>query len=378
MPSNQPTPRSRLSEINQKLSLLKKENPGFSELSGEYHQQLEESEKFNELLKKTITDMKYHQAELDSVEKSIKEIMSQANRNNAHNMTSLLDKEKEKMDEHTDFINKAFDESDRFSLILDGLGSSSYKTYCMLTAEKNTLEKFIKDEENKASLLTGFCHDEKQRRLLPFNITSELTHHLSSEWGVQIMKKYPSLSISYEKERIEIVNLDKNIEISTEKNGSLRMYSKPSKNESAANLMIELYFKSIEGRINEICQHSATGPDAEFLGKKIALKLQEGGYLDHKVNGKLVTDILNIKKEVEPLPSSPILTENMTIPSQLTSPMTANKNKDTTPPPKEENEASFSSTVNSKNDPELPGWYIKQLEEDKLAENDSSHSFKMR
>ncbi len=365
--------KNKLSDLNQRLSLIKRQNPAFDQIGINQLSMLESSK--NEKCQRMASI-------LDSMEEkkaAIEKLQANTNQYNVQYAIGSFEKLQKE-------VEAKFLEMDRVKLEINEIkkkiricGSPDYAKYCDLISEKQQVETLIKTEEDRQSLLTAFCYDSKQRRLLPINIKEELAHHLGSDWGTNLMKKYPSLLVSYTQDKVEIINADKKPEISTSETGGLKMYEKPSKNEKLADLMIEMYFKSFENILDKVSLHSTSGPDADFLGKKIALGLQQRGYLDHKVNGKLVTDILGIEKKLDQQ-KSPDQAGEATIAPQAPPSTSAdgNENANTPSSTSEEKETNSTPPTSNDNEPELPEWYIKQLEADKIIENDTSNSLKMR
>lgn len=364
--------KNKLSDINQRISLLKRKHHVFNELNGKRN----EANILKAALDEKNNEMTRLLNEFKQLKNTIQAIASSANAYNISSMQSLVKKYSEEIDLKSAQLAQLDEDIPIIKAKLNSCDTPEYLQYCYLVEEKSRLELLIKNEESRQSLLTTFCYDAKQRRLLPLNIKEELAHHLGTEWGANLMKKYADLSVSYLPDKVQVVNANNEPEISTDEKGGLCMYKRPSQNEKLADLMVEMYFKAIEDRIGKVHIHQASGPDADFMAKKIALGLQQRGYLDNRVNGQLVTDILGIKKEIEQPASAPVDAATATPPSP--SAATTDHHKALNPLQEEEKRTSPTTSTSNQSEPELPDWYIKQLEADKLAENDSSPSLKMR
>ncbi len=363
--------KRKLADINQELSLIKRNNPAFSQLTGS-----NSHERFLKERKKKIQQMESIIGEMEALRENIKKLQDSANQYSATYIQSSFEKMKKEIDIKTKLLETTQLEIEAIEKKTRLCEGPAYVRFCSLMAARDHIENSIKNEESRQSLLTTFCYDAKQRRLLPLNIKEEIAHHLGTEWGTNLMKKYADLSVSYLPDKVQVVNANNEPEISTDEKGGLCMYKRPSQNEKLADLMVEMYFKAIEDRIGKVHIHQASGPDADFMAKKIALGLQQRGYLDNRVNGQLVTDILGIKKEIEQPASAPVDAATATPPSP--SAATTDHHKALNPLQEEEKRTSPTTSISNQSEPELPDWYIKQLEADKLAENDSSPSLKMR
>lgn len=361
--------KNRLSDINQKISLLKRKHPAFNWLNGNRNQ----LSIWKDELTKKINEMDHLNNELIQIQDAIK---NQAEKINIHNMSSVesvIQKYMEAVDLKVAQLDKLDRETHEIKGQINNCSVPEYFQYCDLISEQKSLEKSIlENDTSQPSLLAAFVFNAKQKRTLPVNAVAELNRYLNTLWGTEFSDKH-KLTPNYDKEsEIHFLN-EHGRPIITVSERCIQMRDMhPSKNESLAKAMLEMYLKSVESDPSPI--HQTSGPDADYLEKKLALALKEKGQEDHKINGRLVTTILGIEKKPEQLPS-PMAPTQTTTTEAATSPSDKVATEKEPPPllttskkGKEVDKDSGITPMIVKTEP-LPDWYTKSLEQDATADN---------
>lgn len=124
-------------------------------------------------------------------------------------------------------------------------------------------------------------------------ILDNIIKSLDTDWSKNICEKY-NLEIIRKSEAVLFVDKDDKTTIEVNKQ-SVNVKALPENDAKIVDAMIEIYLKGIEGKTS-IFSHVVKHQDPiiqQRVERKLVLALKNSGSTNHKVNGKLMSEILN-------------------------------------------------------------------------------------